>query len=92
MAANTDQRERLIDLCSQAIRLERDGSRTPEQVEKLLQALQDFKDAPSAKSKRHSASQYPGCFGNKCSACGGCIDEGGICPCGWDHDRQIKVA
>ncbi len=92
MVANTDPKERLIELCGQAISLARAGNRTAKQVEKLLQALQEFKNAPSAKQASQE-TEYPGCFNvNRCVACGGCIDSGGICPCGWDHNQKIKVA
>jgi hypothetical protein len=85
MAANTDQIGRLIHLCGQAIKLAQGGNRTPEQIEELIQALQNFKEIPSAKPK------YPGRNGNRCNECGGTIDEGGICNCGWDHFNQIPI-
>lgn len=26
--------------------------------------------------------------GNRCSRCGGVIDDGGVCPCGYDHNQK----
>ncbi|MBN1326184.1 hypothetical protein JW977_04390 [Candidatus Falkowbacteria bacterium] len=88
MTANPGQQmERLISLSAEAIALARRGNRTPEEIEKLIKNLQNFKDAPSAKPEW----VYPGRSGNKCNRCGGCIDEGGICNCGIDHDRQVLL-
>jgi len=59
-----------------------------EQSNNLINALQAFKDGKSDKTKLKIVEQ-PGCFnGNRCTRCGGFIDEGGICPCGYDHDSQ----
>lgn len=95
MEANTIQLERVISLSGSAIELIKRGNRHPEQIEKLLSVLQDFKDMPSAKNststEKANNPEYPGCFGNRCRACGGYIDDGGICNCGWDHDRRIKL-
>lgn len=30
--------------------------------------------------------------GNRCSRCGGCVDDGDICPCGIDYSRNPPVA
>ncbi|HDQ22677.1 MAG TPA: hypothetical protein ENN28_01745 [Candidatus Uhrbacteria bacterium] len=92
MVANTDQGARVISLCGSAIELIQKENRNLEQINKLIQALQEFKDGQSAKPKPLPQAM-PGTFnGNRCAKCGGYIDEGGICPCGWDHDRKIKMA
>lgn len=30
-------------------------------------------------------------FGNRCKFCGGYIDEGGICNCGFDHENRVAL-
>ncbi len=88
ITADTGQLGRLIELCGNAIKLMRSKSRSPKQVEKVISALQEFKDA-----KKYNApnEKYPGCFGNRCKGCGGYIDDGGVCPCGWDHNSFQKI-
>ncbi|MBD3359586.1 MAG: hypothetical protein GF365_02665 [Candidatus Buchananbacteria bacterium] len=88
-----EQLETLTHLCSATIKMIR-NNHNQMAVNQVLAALQDFKDGRSAKEKQTpEKSQYPGCFnGNRCAGCGGFIDSGGTCPCGWDHDRKIKMA
>lgn len=88
MVANTDQTARVISLSGSAIELIQKGNRSSEEVEEIISALQKFKDGKSIKGKPASRPR-PGIFnGNRCTGCGGYVDEGGICPCGFDHDTQ----
>lgn len=88
-----DQMETLTHLCSATMKkIRQSNGNDQEAINKVIKALQAFKDAQSVKLEHTTREpRYPGYFGNRCSGCGGCIDEGGICPCGWDHDRQVKV-
>ena len=88
-----DQMESLTHLCSATMKKIRQTN-DQEAIDKVIKALQAFKDAQSVKLEHTTRKppQYPGCFGNRCAGCGGFIDEGGICPCGWDHDRKEKIA
>ncbi len=86
MVANTDQTAKVISLSASAIELMQRGNRTPEQIDKLIAALQEFKDGQSVRIK---TARRPQIFaGNRCTRCGGFIDEVGICPCGYDHETQ----
>ena len=76
ITAHTRRLGRLISLCGNAIELARHNKRESDQVEILISALQEFKDAKA---------YHPGRFGNRCAGCGGYIDEGDFCPCGHDH-------
>ena len=94
MVANTNRLARLTRLCGTAISLVTSGNRTDEQIDKLLNALQWFKQQPSAKPREQQRPDkwvYPGRNGNRCSRCGGYIDEGGICNCRIDHDNQVQL-
>jgi len=87
MVANTDQTARVISLSGSAIELVQRGNRSEEQIGELIEALQKFKNGQSIKEK--PMQPPPGVFnGNRCTRCGGCIDAGGICHCGFDHDTQ----
>lgn len=79
MTTQTKRQEQGVLLCVNAMTLITDDKRSPGQVSELIFFLQGFKNEKSRCKK------YPGSFGNRCSGCGGYIDEGGICHCGWIH-------
>lgn len=95
MAANTSKEKnvelvragRVILLCGNVIDLVFKKNREPWQIKKLLSALQEFKDSRSI--PRIRKGHYPGHSVNKCLGCGGFINDGGICQCGWDHINQV---
>lgn len=93
MVANTNQVTKFDELMANAHSLIHRGLRSPQQIEVLNRALQTFKEIPSPSLKKMVRKRvYPGKFGNRCSGCGGHIDDGGHCPGGTDHDNQIPGA
>jgi len=91
VTAHPGQLARLISLSGEAIALAQKGNRSPEQIEELNQAPQKSKDASSARPKpQQEQNPPPGILNAKRrTRCGGFIDDGGICPCGYDHDNKV---
>jgi len=93
MVANTDQKAKVSSLCTTAITLVQKGSRTIEQKQRLFDALKNFTGDTSLNVKiEYEERVYPGRFGNRCSGCGGCIDDGGHCHGGTDHWSETPGA
>jgi len=93
MIATTNLSEQVANLTANAISLLQRGDRTPNQVQPLFHALTRYtgeKDIYLIDTSIKSV--YPGRFGNRCSGCGGWIDEGGYCMCGTDHNAETPGA
>ena len=90
MAAKTGRNKlaRLFSLCNDAIQITKIGYRTEGEIDKIITALQKFKDAPKPNPESDPRFKYPGKFGNRCGRCGDYIDDGGFCNCGIDHHDQ----
>jgi len=79
--------EEVARMSSELMRVINSGKRTDQEIDNVIQALQEFKDAPSTKPEVQEdlGPDYPGRFGNRCRRCGSWIDEGGHCNCGTYH-------
>jgi hypothetical protein len=87
MVANTNQAENLGSLSGCAISLLQRGNRCKHQTQPIFDELAKFTGGQPIFIEFEQAI-YPGKSGNRCSGCGGYIDEGGTCNCGTDHWSQ----
>ena len=87
MVAATNQAEKLGVVCACAISLLQRGTRCKHQTQPVFDALAEYiGEKPFV--IEYAKAVYPGQFGNRCSGCGGFIDDGGTCNCGTDHWTQ----